>query len=200
MSVFKISNLISEESANAIISTLDPLSQYTPREKVKVALGFDPAMAARVGIEEDVPNDTLNKDITKAFQKSLESVQNIFGKDISLVQSFYNSMEPGAVHGLHCDNCNLDGSPLQEGVEEPNKWSAILYLNTQNKDFSGGEVVFPKQDTKLSPVAGDFVFFKTDVDHPHEVLEITSGERKCLVFFYGDKYDENNPTTWTAYN
>jgi hypothetical protein len=109
-------------------------------------------------------------------------------EDLVLVNAFYTVMKEGSSVEMHCDNCTLDGQPLDPAVEiEPNEWSAILYLNTCGEDFTGGEIYFPREELTYSPVAGDFLHFKTDVAHPHQVLQVTSGSRACLVIFTGRK-------------
>jgi hypothetical protein len=182
-----VKNLIDKDLASKIISLLDPEARQTPREHLKSALGWEtPAKAAEVGLGGAIPFDKDGQ-LEEVFTAALFEIERFFGVDAALVNGFYHSMEQGAKHGLHCDNCQLDGSPLEAGVEEPNKWSSILYLNDCGLDYTGGEISFPKQSLLISPGAGDYVFFKTDVDHPHEVLEVLSGERKCLVFFFGDR-------------
>lgn len=186
MTVQTINNFIDKDLAARIISFLDPEVRQTPREHLKSALGWEtPAKAAMIGRGEKIPFDTDGQ-LEKVFMAVISEIEKFFGVDAALVNAFYHVMEPGAKHSLHCDNCELDGSPLEDGVEELNKWSSILYLNDCGSDFTGGEISFPKQDIILSPKTGDYVFFKTDVNHPHEVLEVLSGQRKCLVFFFGD--------------
>jgi hypothetical protein len=187
MTVQVVKNLVDRDLATSISTLLDPQVRQTPREHLKSALGWEtPAKASKVGLGGEIPSDRDGQ-LDLVFTRALSEIEKFFGVSVALVNAFYHSMEPGAEHGLHCDNCNLDGSPLEEGVEEPNKWSSILYLNDSGSDYTGGEVCFPKQGVTISPETGDYVFFRTDVDHPHEVLKILSGTRKCIVFFFGDR-------------
>ena len=202
MSVHIINNFISAEVASTVVGILHPRIMPTPREHVSSSLGWpSPAAASKVGKTEDCYIDDSHKTVTAVFVEALSEVEKSFGEDICLVNAFYNVMVEGAEHSLHCDNVNLDGSPLEEGVDEPNKWSAVLYLNDCEVDYSGGEIRFPNQEITIKPETGTFVYFKTDVEHPHEVLKVLSGERKCLVFFFGQTDDVmSDKYSWNVLN
>lgn len=196
MSVQIIKSLISPSDTSSIITLLDPLVLPTPRDGVSATLGWPtPADASEVGITKNVQIDTNDGVVTRAFKLARETMESHFGSEMSLVNGFYHVMQSGSRHELHCDTCNLDGSPLDDsGEEEPNKWSAVLYLNDSNVNYTGGDIKFPKQGLSYSPQSGDFVFFPADVDHPHQVEEITSGSRKCIVFFFGDRGEGSTKT------
>jgi hypothetical protein len=185
-----LNNFIAQEQMDKINTLMTPIVRETPRPNVFSALGWQSASAAsRVGFEDRPPMDTKDSDITTTLRECLSEMRKFYGvEDLVLVNALYTVMKAGSSVEMHCDNCQLDGSPLDPSVEvEPNEWSAILYLNTNGVDFEGGEIYFPKQELTYSPVAGDFIHFKTDVDHPHQVLEVTSGDRACLVVFTGRK-------------
>jgi predicted 2-oxoglutarate/Fe(II)-dependent dioxygenase YbiX len=65
------------------------------------------------------------------------------------------------------------------------EFSALVYLNTCGVDYAGGNIYFPNQNIDLMPKAGQMIFFRGDIDHPHGVSEVTSGKRYALVLFYG---------------
>ncbi len=188
MSVIVKNDFISAEDISGLTNTLYPQIKETPRPGVFSTLGWQNAlMASKVGFEMNSQVDNNDGLVTKTLKSILVEMGNHFEvEDLVLVNAFYTVMKPGSQVGLHCDNCNLDGSPLDPDVEiEPNEWSAVLYLNNAESDFTGGHLVFPKHDLDYSPKAGDLVYFKTDVDHAHEVTEVTGGERVCLVIFTG---------------
>ncbi len=188
MTVQILNNFISQEQMSKVNALMMPIVKETPRANVFSALGWQSATeAAKIGFEEKPPMDTKDADLTNTLRECLSEMRKFYGVyDLVLVNAFYTVMKAGSSVELHCDNCHLDGSPLDPSVEiEPNEWSAVLYLNTKGESFEGGEIYFPKEDFTYSPVAGDFLHFKTDVDHPHQVLEVTSGERACLVIFTG---------------
>jgi hypothetical protein len=55
--------------------------------------------------------------------------------------------------------------------------AGLIYLNN---DYTGGEIGFPKQEVVLKPEQGDLVLFPGNMNYPHEVMKIISGERYTL--------------------
>lgn len=95
--------------------------------------------------------------------------------------------EGGKNDGLHCDSVQLDGTPWDDGntMLEDLEFSALVYLNSSEIDYTGGDISFPNQSMTITPKTGQMIFFKGDIDHPHGVSEVTSGKRYALVLFYG---------------
>lgn len=192
MTVQILNDFITKERAEAIVSLLDPVVADTPRDGIKAALGFgNPKMAADVALKTPANIDTEDSDVTDSIKAVLEETKSFYeveNDEVCLVNAFYYNMEEGSMQQVHCDTCEIDGSPLEDskGPEfEPNKWSAILYLNNHGEDYEGGEIWFPKESLIHEPKLGDLVHFKADVDHPHGVKQVISGNRKCIVFFMG---------------
>jgi hypothetical protein len=81
----------------------------------------------------------------------------------------------------------LDGSSWNDGSgrEDELEYSALLYLSDYGTDFTGGEIIFPKQNLTIYPTKGMLVFFRGDLEHPHEVNTIISGNRYAIVTFFG---------------
>lgn len=188
MSVYVISDFISKEECSQINELLESRSTPTPRYNQLSTLGWpSPLEASKVGHSANVSPDTENLLITTTIKKVLDLIGKTYEvEDISLVNAFYQVILEGGKHQLHCDSCEVDGSPFDPNIEEVNDWSGVLYLNSADEDFTGGEISFPKQDILQKPVAGTLVYFKSDVEHPHEVLEVLSGKRKCLAIFTGN--------------
>lgn len=192
MSTQIVSDFISAETARRVIELLEPRLADTPREGIRATLGWgNPSVAARVALDDKVTYDDAEETITTVFKDVLTEVGNFFevvDDKVCIVNAFYYDMAEKSRQQMHCDTCELDGSPLEDSVsveDEPNIWSAILYLNSSEEDYEGGEIWFPKQDIVHSPKLGELVYFKADVDHPHEVKPVLSGNRKCIVFFMG---------------
>jgi hypothetical protein len=188
MAVQIVKNFIDNESCKRIIDLLDKRATPSPREGLMSALGWNsPSIAATMTFEEKIRPDTEQEDVNSAYSLSLSEMAAYFRvEDLCLVNGFYQSMSEGAIHELHCDSCKIDGSPLDPDIkEEPNEWSAVLYLNTHGEDFTGGAVEFPKEDFEYLPEAGTLIYFPATVDYPHGVKQVTSGNRKCLVIFAG---------------
>jgi len=67
-------------------------------------------------------------------------------------------------------------------------YTSLLYLNTQDEDFHGGEFIFEatpnKKDTEVmavEPKAGRVVLFSSDAENPHKVLNVSQGVRMALT-------------------
>lgn len=81
----------------------------------------------------------------------------------------------------------IDGSKWEDGSgrESELDYSALLYLSDFEKDFAGGEIIFPQQDLTIKPECGMLIFFRGDLEHLHKVSRVTSGERHSIVAFLG---------------
>lgn len=67
--------------------------------------------------------------------------------------------------------------------------SSILYL-TEN--FEGGSLVFPDLDVEIQPLAGSAIYFPSDEDHMHTVIEVESGDRSACTGFWHILNKEKN--------
>jgi hypothetical protein len=192
MSVQIIDNFISEDDAQTIIDGLKPYLVKSERFGM-AETRFDDYMSVLRSIYE-------NKSIFKG--ESPHPAGLLFTKTINRVAEEINSFydvacvpinpqlaeisEGGRNDGLHCDAVMLDGSPWSDDQRlDALEFSALVYLNSSGIDYSGGNIYFPNQNIEITPKAGQMIFFKGDIDHPHGVSEVTSGKRYALVLFYG---------------
>ena len=117
-----------------------------------------------------------------------EKIENFYecGK-LSASEGGLVMLTEGAVNGMHSDMYNLDGSKWEDGSgrEDELEYSALVYLSDYATDFQGGTIYFPKQELEVAPTKGLLIFFKGDLDHVHEVNEVTGGERYAIVMFFG---------------
>jgi predicted 2-oxoglutarate/Fe(II)-dependent dioxygenase YbiX len=91
-------------------------------------------------------------------------------------------MKTGSFNPYHTDNYTInDNSEVVINPEFAFDKSAILYLN---ENYLGGELFFPNQNLLVKPETGDLIFFEGDLDKPHEVKMVTSGERHAFITFY----------------
>ncbi|CAJ1421387.1 unnamed protein product [Effrenium voratum] len=63
-------------------------------------------------------------------------------------------------------------------------YTTLLYLNTANKDFQGGQFLFEGTggaDAVVEPRYGRLVAFSSDAENPHKVLPVSSGVRMALT-------------------
>jgi hypothetical protein len=55
--------------------------------------------------------------------------------------------------------------------------AGLIYLND---DYVGGEIGFPNQKTIIKPSRGDLVLFPGNINYPHEVMKVISGDRYTM--------------------
>jgi hypothetical protein len=125
---------------------------------------------------------------TETINRVAKEINNFYGVDVvPLNPMFAEISEGGKNDGLHCDSVQLDGTPWEDGnvLLEDLEFSALVYLNTCGEDYEGGKIYFPNQELEIAPKAGQMIFFRGDIDHPHGVSEVISGKRHALVLFYG---------------
>lgn len=88
---------------------------------------------------------------------------------------------PGMGHVEHADAVTPAGDPNHT------PWrlvTAMLYLNTHGADFTGGELVFPRLNQSVYPVAGRLVGFRCDAVHTHSVPAVESGTRRAVAAWF----------------
>lgn len=124
---------------------------------------------------------------TEVVNGVAKEISNFYGVEAVVASAIFAEVTEGGKNGLHCDSVMLDGTPWDDGNEQLKdlEFSALVYLNTSGVDYEGGQVEFPNQKITVTPEAGKLVFFRGDIDHPHEVFEVTAGKRYTLVLFYG---------------
>lgn len=191
MTVNIIENFLSKEECLTISSYLDGISEANQNPHYLVALGFETSNEA-AAVSESNPVLPLSNDenhnnvsilVTNKIIDLRSKMEKVFDEKLALVNCNYVQMNVGASNPLHADRTHLDGTPYHDGEEL--EFSALIYMNDCNIDYSGGEINFPVQGLSVEPKTGMAVFFKGDVEHQHEVLEVKSGVRKNIVLFFG---------------
>jgi hypothetical protein len=193
MSVQIIDNFISNNEATAIINGLSP--HLVPSERFGMAeTRFNDYVSILRNIfdgrpvldgKESHPGLAL---FTQTINRVAEEINKFYDVDVVPLNPMLAEIsEGGHNQGLHCDSVQLDGTPWNDGntMLDDLEFSALVYLNTSGIDYTGGTIFFPNQDVELMPKVGQMIFFRGDVDHPHEVSEVTSGKRYALILFYG---------------
>lgn len=198
-----LENFVDEDSCRAIrdyMRTLVRKNDHTPGIYPAMA-GFENGIEASkffdIGIIQD--KDDVSTKVDNLLRKIIESTrliaQKFFDDDIDLFHFCYHTMLPGARQGLHSDSTDLEGNPTGEnGEQEPQEYSALIYLSNGVTEYSGGEINFPKQDACFAPSIGDLVIFRGNHEYPHEVKEVTSGMRDTIVLFFCKKENNRNAT------
>jgi predicted 2-oxoglutarate/Fe(II)-dependent dioxygenase YbiX len=192
MAIFIKENFITWEQCIEIRDFLDPRVKETPLFGILGALGF-PTSAEAASVNEESGllrgvEDPANYRIGALYTKIKKEAEQHLNQELDLCQSNYQLMTKGSRNPLHADNFTLKGKSRQkDGSPEESEWSGLLYLSTHGEEFHGGTLFFPEFEYSYTPKAGDLVIFKGDVEHRHEVLEVTSGERRNITFFWGRK-------------
>jgi hypothetical protein len=82
----------------------------------------------------------------------------------------------GAFNHPHADNSIIENGEIKR--IKPWTHSAIVFLN---KDFVGGELVYPNQGCTFAPTIGTYVLAPADIEYVHHVNKIRIGQRLALV-------------------
>lgn len=188
-----IDNFIEAELIESLANFLDRIA-LPGNANMYHAMGFPTSLdASKAGYTEP---PIYNQNFPESDDQSLTSladilvkvknkIEEVFSTDMDLVNAIYHKMTSGAMNQLHCDNIHVDGTPIQlDGSPEELEWSGLLYLSTYGEDFTGGSIVFPNQELTIFPKKGQLVMFPGNIEYPHEVLTVESGDRRNLVFFY----------------
>lgn len=193
MSVQIIDGFISAKDAEDIIAAMVPYLVASERFGMAETRFPDPMRVLRDiydGKSIFISKNTYEAGLlyTQTVNRVAEEINSFYGVDVvPLNPMFAEISKGGKSDGLHCDSVQLDGSPWEDGnvLLEDLEFSALVYLNTCGQDYQGGKIFFPNQDLEIAPKAGQMIFFRGDIDHPHGVSEVTSGKRHALVLFYG---------------
>jgi hypothetical protein len=85
---------------------------------------------------------------------------------------------PGTSDDLHYDTALI----LEAGQIKLRPFVCLLYLN--DREFSGGQLVFPAQKRVISPEAGKVILFPASYQFPHQVLGVAGGDRHFVRLNY----------------
>lgn len=184
-----IKNHLSKADSDLVLKYLDKIEKPSPSEGMGGALGYRTSLEADAMSMEnpvqpltgDSSDDAAILKITEIVLRAKIEMEEFFEMKLSLVNCNYTVMREGAQNYLHADSSELNGDPIPESKEL--EYSALIYLNDQGSDYTGGNLFFPLQDIKLSTKCGDLIFFKGDYTKPHGVTVVESGARKLLVLF-----------------
>jgi hypothetical protein len=192
-----IEEFISKQTCDYLIDSFKPVFKDTPNKTFRSGPSFDQItngvlspVNPMIRYNESVPNMAVDlyNHIAFAMQKTMS---DFFDMPLDYKTLNFSVMLPGGKNVLHMDNVYLDSNlSLKDKPFDSNDRSGLLYLNDC---YEGGELYFPRQDFKIKPWAGTFIFFEGNSDLPHEVLEVTSGERYNIISFLWHKDNNGNP-------
>lgn len=133
----------------------------------------------------DVTKDQAKNDFEVIFRNLYFRVKGIieatFGCRI-IDENFLHILEWGVGDSLHEHVDKRDGEsvPTPSGNISRDLSSTIYF----NDSYSGGEILFPNQKLKIKPSAGSLITFPTSHHYPHEVIEVTDGNRWTITNFW----------------
>jgi hypothetical protein len=196
MAVQIVKNFISPELAQKIVSgysNLLPETSETFQETVKPVWLWNLWVRHPDETKEGYPlfntegNISDSDLVSEVILLIKDELEKVFGANLTAFEAGLVRMDQGASNGLHADICNVDGSPFEGAPNGANhlEYSALLYLCNHGEDFTGGEIVFPKQEMKIEPKAGMLVLFPGDTEHTHEVRKVLSGHRYGIAMLFG---------------
>lgn len=126
----------------------------------------------------------FNNEFIETLDKIKKQSEIIFSKELYLVHGGYHLMAPGSTNNTHIDRYNI---VIDDNINYTVSHSALLYLNSQGIDYSGGEICFPEHNLSLQPQAGTVLIFSAD--EPHSVNYVKSGLRDVVILFFLNKDD-----------
>ena len=191
-----IENLLSKDSCDLIIDSFKDSFIHTDNNGIFAGPGHALEDAWQVGNGRifreysEETNKNISVDIITNVLINIKNIMSEHYKDkLDFKTIFYGKMVPGSKLGIHYDNYEPNGSfnfsygtnidVIKKIGLEPD-YSAIFYLNDS---YSGGEIEFPRQNIKIKPKPGTLIFFRGDMNFPHLVHKVESGERMNLVMF-----------------
>jgi hypothetical protein len=189
-----IKNFLTEEETSIVESFLDRKSTPSPVEpNHRAYLGYPGyKVASKIGTEIMADPLTGNAEddeaihlITDIYDRVRILLEKYYSRELLLVQASYTEISPGFGMGLHSDMYWLNGEIRDDDISVVMKYSAVLYLNTGEVDFTGGGLYFSVQDYRYTSNRSDLIHFIGDMDHLHTVEPVISGKRKSLSMFYG---------------
>jgi hypothetical protein len=193
MSVQIIDNFISDGDAATIIRDLSPYLMDSDRfgmaeTRFPDYMGVLKSIFDNKPILEHESSDPGLALFTETINRVAKEINKFYDVDVVPINPMMALISKGGKNdGYHCDSVQLDGSPWDDGntMLDDMEFSALVYLNSCDTDYTGGQIHFPNQDLLISPKTGQMIFFRGDIDHPHGVSEVLSGNRYALVLFYG---------------
>lgn len=191
--IFAIENYISKETCKFLSSCFDSQITETSRKAIYAGPSFsknNPSEGLSDGqnyFKSDLDHTEyqVGLDILAGLaDRTAKTISHHYNKDYYLKSMFWSRMLSGAKNTIHMDNWyETPDSLLKPRPFNKHDRSGLLYLNDK---FEGGELRFIKNNFKIKPTPGTFIFFEGNLDSAHEVLEVISGVRNNIISFYGD--------------
>lgn len=112
-----------------------------------------------------------------ASTKALEIIESIWGIEEEIFLTGFNIISRSRDLGMAVHS---DGG---DGLSQKTLYGLVLYLNTCDVDFVGGELYYPNLEIEYKPMAGDLVIHPGSDEYSHGVRNVTSGVRYIITSF-----------------
>jgi len=197
--IYYIEDFISLDTCNLLIESLDPTLTPTPDVNVLGGPSFteldtklsptNPIVYPKLQPENNITMDLLNG----TCMSIINTISDFYNDEYTFKTMFYGCMLPGGRNTLHMDNrYQSSDNDIKIKPYDFNDKSGLLYLNSE---YTGGYLHFPKQNLKLQPKPGTFIFFEGNEELPHEVTVLESGKRYNIICFFWPKSGESRKNT-----
>lgn len=169
-------NFLDERLCNNLIDYFK--SNIKKNNKPNINKNFDNRILYYGDINDFILKHNTKKKVIDIINKIKEKYivnDNIYPDSIHIVK-----WSKGQSLGEHADAFYLDGKPNYTPYR---KYSSICFLND---NYQGGELKFTNYKNEIIPKTGTLSYFKSDLEHRHQVFEVKEGERYTLACWFTD--------------
>jgi hypothetical protein len=129
-------------------------------------------------------NQFNNSDLTP-FPYNIKNVKERFSKNYQKLNIIPTNNLSHFKMDITCGKEYTYDNYVGGGGDKDAKIAIIIYLNTAEKDFTGGDLLIG-MNNKITPKAGNITMFTGGPESYHMVEEISSGERISFLFWLTD--------------
>jgi len=154
-------------------------------------------------VPEASAHDRLGVDGFRLTGELLERARGAVARRLNISNLYYSgSLLKRMDHPPLMDSMQLEPEHISSNphVDKANiasyDWSCLLYLNSVDRDFGGGELVFNDvgADRLVRPLAGRLVVFSSGLENLHRVLPMRWGRRYVLSMWFTCSEHHAHPT------
>ena len=183
---FLAADLASEAESELLVARSTAAMSTLFHQGGSTSLAPEPSEADRLGPDALAVVDALRCRASDAIRRHLRGPDSIRPAGALLTRL---SGEPAA------DEWELNASHVYWGphVDRDNvagyAYSALVYLNTQGADFSGGDLEFLDADARrvVHPKRGLLLAFTSGAENRHRVTPVTRGDRFVLAMWFASE-------------
>jgi hypothetical protein len=117
-------------------------------------------------------------------ERIIAHTRRAFGETEPIALDFTNmtALNIGAYYPLHADLEKRDERDNWVENHTPfRKYAAMVYLNTKDINYEGGQLQFPGIGLAVNPKAGRLVIFSGSREHEHQTTPVVRGTRYAIA-------------------